>query len=324
MRWAVAHDPDAVVLGAMPAGVPADVPAGIPGVGAAYGLRLGDVPGAAHLLGAPVGDETAWTVRRVLDPAPDPDLDDAEDGAEDVVGPEQARHPLADGGWAVVDRRSATTTLWTPRPVRDAEVVHPYLASTAVVVAHWQGRLALHAGAVLLSVGSTGAVVAVLGARDAGKSTTTWALRQAGCPLVTDDVLVLDPHGHRVWPGPGCVDLRAGAAGHFEVGEALGVVGRRERWRVAAGDGELPARLHLAAVVEPVWGEPAVEDVPVPERLALLAGALALRVAPADPGALLRLLALPFLRWRRPRDFTALPAAVTDLLGALRARVPGA
>ena len=286
------------------------MPSTPPAAPVAYGLALPDLRGAAHLLRRPRGDETPWRVERLLDPDPAP--------ATTAVDADRAVLPLA-GGRVEIDRATATTTFRTPAAPADAEVVHPHLASTAVTVAHWQGRIALHAGAVVAG----GRVWAVLGERGAGKSTAMYSLVRAGYPLVTDDVLVLD--GRRVLPGPRCIDLRRPTAEHYGVGEDLGVVGRRQRWRVElpAGDGggELEHDLELAGLVHLAWGgEVAVDDVPLDRRWPALLESLALKLPPADQRGLLRLLALPTLRFRRPQRFADLDRAAHALGAELSRR----
>lgn len=268
----------------------------------AYGLALPDLRGAAHLLRTARGGETPWRVERVVVPDEPgaPAVATAVDGDRAVLG-------LA-GGRVEIDRMGATTTFRTPVAPTDAEVVHPHLASTAVTVAHWRGRVALHAGAVVVD----GRVWAVLGERGAGKSTAMYSLVRAGYPLVTDDVLVLD--GPRVLPGPRCVDLRRPSAEHYGVGEDLGVVGRRQRWRVELPGPDLDPDLELAGLVHLDWGaEVAVDEVPLARRWPALLESLALKLPPADQRALLRLLTLPTLRFRRPQRFADLDRAAHAL-----------
>ncbi|WP_337059259.1 hypothetical protein [Kineococcus sp. G2] len=275
----------------------------------AYGLALPDLAGAAHLLRPARGGETTWRVhRRVAGPGeqdgapptggPPPDGHDEAAGHTAHLDAERARLGVPGGGSVLVDRASRTTTFTTPHPLSDAEVVHPHLASTAVTVAHWRGRLALHAAAVVAG----GRAWALLGERGAGKSTALYSLVRAGLVPVTDDVLVLD--GARVLPGPRCVDLRLPSAEHFGAGDDLGVVGRRRRWRVALEQdaGDLPDDVELGGFVHLAWGQStAVDTVPAQHRLPALLDALALRLPPADQVGLLRLLALPTVRLTRPR-----------------------
>jgi hypothetical protein len=115
----------------------------------------------------------------------------------------------------------------------------------------------------------------------------------------------------QVLPGPASIDLREGAAAHFGIGEALGRVGRRDRWRVA-----LPpaSAAPLAGWVLPLWDDDvSVTPVPLSSRLPVLMVNRALPGPPPDPAQFFELAGLPVLVWRRPRDFARM-AAVTDVL----------
>ncbi|WP_432511341.1 hypothetical protein [Kineococcus sp. SYSU DK001] len=278
---------------------------------AAYGLTFPDLVGGREFLRPARGDETPWRItREVTGPAALPTAGEPGDELTD----RHAVHPLGDGGVARIDRATRTTRLTTPHPVADREVVHPHLASTAVVTALWRGLPALHAGAVALGEN----VFALLGDRGAGKSTAVWSLLQQGFSHVSDDVVVVA--GDEVLPGPRCVDLRAPAARRLGVGEDLGVVGRRERWR-AAVPGELPATLRLAGFVHLDWTgaqRSTIGNLPFPQRLQGVAAALAARVPQHDPAGLLRLAAVPAVRWARPRDLDRVHESAAELASALR------
>ncbi|HEX6596847.1 MAG TPA: hypothetical protein VF045_07925, partial [Acidimicrobiales bacterium] len=84
----------------------------------------------------------------------------------------------------------------------DADLLHPYLAPAAALVWRWGGHEALHAGAF---AGRAGAVL-LLGAKAAGKSTTLAWLADAGVPVLSDDLAVID--GAEVLAGPRSIDLR--------------------------------------------------------------------------------------------------------------------
>jgi hypothetical protein len=198
-------------------------------------------------------------------------------------------------------------------PIGDREIVHPYLASTASVVAHWTGMHSFHAGAFLVD----GRVWGLLGARGAGKSSLLAHLALEGFPIFTDDVLVL--RDGSALAGPRCVDLRAEPASVFKVGEALGIVGTRERWRLAVGP--VPAEAPLAGWLCLGWGSFRIGVVTPQDRIAMLLGSLSLRVAPADPSALLDLVELPMLFVRRKRDFKALDSDAARLIDHLSGRL---
>ncbi|CCH85923.1 protein of unknown function [Modestobacter italicus] len=266
-----------------------------------YGLEVRGLPGAAHLLRQVRPQDPPIEVSRRVGPS---------DVERNELSDSTARYRLGSGaGSAVLDRASMTAafTLDTGHP--DGSVVHPFLALASTVFARWCGREALHAGAVEIA----GRAWGLLGVREAGKSSLVAQAHLLGLPVVTDDVLVVDDG--TALPGPGLVDLRAGAAAHLGLGEALGVVGRRERWRVPVpATGPVP----LAGWVLPSWGATAISSIPVRERLGVLRENIALGVPPTDPAHFFELGTLPMVRFSRPRDWTQLAASTGLLLEHLR------
>lgn len=266
----------------------------------AYGLCLPDLPGAADLLvDAPKG-WCEWRIDRRVNEGRPPEF----------VRQTHARFRSEPRGWVDVDRARHISTLNLPRAVRDSEVVHPYLASTASVAAHWHDMQGFHAGAFMVD----GRVWALLGDRGAGKSSLLAYLALEGLPILTDDVLVL--RGSTALAGPRCIDLRADPASRFNIGEPLGVVGTRERWRLNVGpvDPEAP----LAGWVCLDWGDTSIDIVPPPDRIRALFGSLSLRVNPSAPDTLIELSALPMLVLKRRQDFGDLDRDVARLLSYLR------
>lgn len=240
----------------------------------------------------------------------------------DAVDDERALLELHDGGGLEITRATSLAVVTLPPDAGRAGLAHPYLAPVAAVVSHWLGRESFHAGAVVVA----GAAWAVLGDGGAGKSSLLARLALDGAAVLADDMVVLD--GSDVFAGPRALDLRGDAAAELEVGVALGKVGTRERWRVRLDP--VPVRVPLRGWVTLAWGEElALEPVRPPERLAVLARYRAVRLPPADPGALLRLAALPGRTLRRPRSWSSLGPAAELLLEGLggppaRARRPGA
>ena len=268
-----------------------------------YGFRIDGVPGARDVLVAappswpPVG--VAW---REAVPGSAP--------AMDVVGPRSARLPVQTGGWTEIEREGPRIVFHLPDRPGDEELVHPYLAPGAAVLARWLGREAFHAGAVLAGGGAW----AVLGDRESGKSSTLGWLATHGHAVLADDLLVLD--GQDVLTGPRCIDLRADAAERLEAGEPLGVVGTRERWRLRLGPLAPSAPLRGWVLLD--WGEDvAVEPVRGAERLTALIPHRSVRLEPPRAGALVELASLPVLRLRRPRRWDSLPHAADRLLAAI-------
>ena len=94
-------------------------------------------------------------------------------------------------------------------PVRDLQTmkVHQAIQSAGLgLLLHQRGVLTLHASAVAIEDG----IVAFVGYKGAGKSTTAASLFAKGFPLVTDDLLVLDvdPASGEVYGYPGIPRLR--------------------------------------------------------------------------------------------------------------------
>ncbi len=210
-----------------------------------------------------------------------------------------------------MDRRAASTTLRPARPSPPPPpLVHPHLASTAVVTAAWFGRQSFHAGAFVLG----GGVWAVVGDREHGKSSALAWLTAAGFAVFADDVLVVD--ADRALAGPRCLDLRAGAAAHFGMGCDIGHVGSRRRWRVQLP--AVPPELPFLGWVILRWSDTVdVQPVPVVDRLAVLLANRGLRLPEHDARPWLGLVARPMVCLSRPRDWAAADTAMTALVERL-------
>jgi hypothetical protein len=233
--------------------------------------------------------------------------------ALEQVTADRAQVWLPGGAWATVDRERASAQLAIADEITDGAVVHPYLAPVALVMARWLGREGFHGGGIVAGGGAWG----VLGDKTAGKSTMLAWLAREGVGVVSDDVLVID--GPNALAGPRSVDLRDEAARRLGVGEPMGRVGQRERWRftLPAVEPELPLRGWITLE----WGdEVAVEPIRGAGRLPALLPHRGVRLTPLDPSVLIRFSALPHLRFIRPRDWDALPGAVERLLGAIAAQ----
>ncbi|HYI38589.1 MAG TPA: hypothetical protein VEX39_18420 [Thermoleophilaceae bacterium] len=272
----------------------------------AYGLALPGVAGerARHLAPAPKSWE-AWELER----------HDWADGRieREWLWPRRARLRVSGGGWVEIDGAARHASLHVPPGTADHAFVHPYLSMVAAMAAYWRGWHYLHAGAVVVD----GGVWGVFGQRGAGKSSTLAHLSlREGIDILCDDVLVMD--GDLVaYAGPRCVDLRGDAAERLGLGEDLGVVGGRRRWRMALDSvaPELPFR----GWVELAWaGDVAVADPAPTERFEALARNLAVRLVPPDAAALLRLADQPYMRFSRPRDYEQLDGALDQLVAVLR------
>lgn len=268
----------------------------------AYGLRLYGLEEAAELL-APA--DPGWPALNVETRR------GAVDAGHDLVGPDHASLRLRTGGRVEVERRTGEAVIRTPRELRPAEIVHPYLAPIAAVMAYWWGRESFHGGAVCIGEGAWG----ILGERGAGKSTLLAQLASTGTPVLSDDQLVVDDV--RCFAGPRSVDLRREAATRLSGADELGVVGARERWRLHLGRVSPDVRLDGWFYLE--WGE-TVSVTPVfgAERVARLGRHRGLRIPPRDPAKLLSLAARPSYVLTRPRRWDALAECAHRLTDAAR------
>src|SRR4051794_16117268 len=105
----------------------------------AYGLRLEGLDEAAALL---LEADPGWP--SLLVETRQGQIDDA----PDEVGPDHASLRLRTGGRIQVERQEGRAVISTPRVLRPLEIVHPYLAPVAAVMAYWSGRESFHGGAV--------------------------------------------------------------------------------------------------------------------------------------------------------------------------------
>lgn len=209
-----------------------------------------------------------------------------------------------------MDRRAGVATFTLAASPPASALLHPHLAAVAAVWAHWGGQDGFHAGAFLAGDGVWG----VLGDKGSGKSSTLAALARRGVPIVCDDVLVLD--GPSAFAGPRSIDLRTDAADQLGIGEPLGVVGERERWRVKLEpiQPELPFRGWIALR----WSdEPVIRPLEGAGRLRQLLANRALLIPPRAPSAVFDLAGLPFFEFGRPRRWDSIDGALAQLLGAI-------
>jgi hypothetical protein len=231
------------------------------------------------------------------------------------VDDDRAELRLRSGGQIVIDRREQTVLYRVPHPVREDELVHPYLAPAAAMINRWQGRESIHAGAFAVD----GRALGVVGTREAGKSSTLAYLALHGTDVLCDDMVIVD--GERPLAGPRSIDLRADAAERLDVGAAIGMTGARERWRLTLGP-TAPAR--LTGWVFLAWGdEIEARRLPARERIPRIAEERGLRLPPVRPDALLTLAELPAWELSRPRAWESLPQAA-DLLRELASATPTA
>jgi hypothetical protein len=264
----------------------------------AYGLRLENVERARPLLVPAAADWPRLRIRRKLGTS---------EAAFEWMTERAATLKLQNGGEIVVDRGEGQALFVLPHRVRTPELVHPLLAPVAAVMAYWLERESFHASAFVAG----GKAWGLIGERGSGKSSTVARLALDGVGIVSDDMLVLD--GLRAFAAPRSVDLRGDAAAELDAGEALGVVGARERWRLPVGP--VQDAIEIGGWFFLTWGD-RVEAAPMrgPERFTRLHGNRGAQLPPRNVDALLELASLPGWELRRPRRWTSLPHAVDCLL----------
>lgn len=270
-----------------------------------YGVRLSGI-GPSGSLGEVPPSYPEWTIsvtaKRDEPDAKDRFLEGAEWGFE-----------FGDGGLARVSQRGkgGALSLALPRPVPDRELGHPYLSVIGLVASLWGGGIAMHAG-VFEAHGSAWIVAA---AKGGGKSTTLALLAMAGQAVLADDLAVMNDQlvVHR---GPRFIDLRREVSDALGLGDAIGMLGARERWRYRIGSA--PLSLPLGGIIVPGWGEESIHRLDTRERLGLVAATLPITY-PNDRNRLILDLAntVPVLRWNRKHDLSGASDAVQRMLAAI-------
>ena len=151
---------------------------------------------------------------------------------------------------------------------------------------------------------------AVIGPKEAGKSTLLACCAREGSSVLSDDVIVLD--GGRVLTGPRCIDLREASAARLGPGVPVRRMTRRRLTLPPA-----PAEAKLRGFVHLAWGaETALVPLRPSERLARLAERRAQEGWPAIL-LLLELAARPAFELRRPRDLQSLDESAALLIERL-------
>ena len=257
----------------------------------AYGIRLSGLDAARPLLVPAASDWPSFELVNRVEPGPYSEVEH--------VGAEGAELRLRTGGRIFIDRSPGRAEFVTPRPLGSEELVHPYLAPVAAIVAHWHDRESVHAGAFTVD----GQVWGVVGDRESGKSSTLARLALDGIAIVSDDLLILQ--GTSVFAGPRAIDLREEPASKLGVGASIGVAGARERWRLRLGP--VQHELELVGWIHLAWGD-RVEAVPLEgrERIERLLSQRGARLPSLSPAVLLDLASLPSWEVRRPQAWETL------------------
>jgi hypothetical protein len=231
------------------------------------------------------------------------------DGESDRVDGDRAviRTPAA---LLRLHRAAARLEVCAPAPVPVSDVVHPALWPAAAVLARWEGRETLHAGAFTLD--GRGAW-AILGERGAGKSSLLAALALEGVELLADDLLVIDTRD--CLAGPRCLDLRPAAAAALGIAPRTELVRCTRRRRLALPPAR--ARYQLRGFVYLAWGsELRIEEMAPAERFRALVEHRRLANLGADFDHLLDLASLPAVRLARPHRWKELPEVLREITAA--------
>lgn len=262
----------------------------------AYGLRLRGVPESGL---TPV-DGLDWPVVDVRQAGGEMPLEEPWLGDHDALLELDGIRRLA------LTRSPAIATFRGPALAAD-DLLHPYLGPVGITFGRWLGRETFHAGAFLAGGGAW----AVVGPREAGKSSLLAALARRGIPVFCDDLVVID--GRDAFAGPRMLDLRERPSPDLVDAPDVEPARRGTRWRVRLG------------AVEPVvpfggwiflqWGDGV--------RLARLAATANLtRLArwrgrpelPSDPAQMLELAALPAWELRRPKGWHMVEDTIDALM----------
>jgi hypothetical protein len=270
----------------------------------AYGLHLPALADAADMLVDAPDRWSDWHIELAAGAGrPREFLDDA-----------RARLVCEPSGWVDIDRAARTSRMHLPGAPTLPEIAQPRLGITGIVAGYWRGDHSFHAGAFVAG----GMAWGILGSKGAGKSSLLAMLASMAVPVLADDVLIVNGRLD-VFAGPRCIDLRREAALALGLGESIGVLGTRERWRMHLRPA--PCEVPLGGFVCLEWGSPAVSHVPPNDRVRTLYANLALPLGeqrdPAALSTLMELLALPMVRIRRPREIERMDETADLLLGTI-------
>jgi len=270
----------------------------------AYGLSI-SAPGLDTGMRPAAGDR--WpSVRVEHDPEP-------LTGAGRRIDLDGAELELADGTRGLRLSRAGERAVFHGPEVPPDELVHPYLWPVASIFSRWLGREAFHAGAVVLDGGAW----ALLGPKEAGKSTmlACWAAR--GGAVLADDLVIIGGAGD-AFAGPRCIDLRDAVPGIAAThGLARTRGGERLRMPIAPIAPAVPFRGWLFLS----WGETIdLQRIHATLCLARLARSRAWGELPSDGAHLLALAALPAFEFARPREWGAVDASLAALAELSEAR----
>jgi hypothetical protein len=212
----------------------------------------------------------------------------------------------------VADRRQSTAIFTGPALSPD-ELLHPYLGSVASIFHRWAGHEVYHAGAFVCD----GLAWAIVGRREAGKSSLLAVLAARGWPVVADDLVITD--GGVVWSGPRSVDLRMPVPASTT---PLTLARQASRLRMSLTPA--PTQIQLGGWIFLQWADQvSMPGVAAATLLPRLARQRTWQALATDPQVLLALSSLPAWDLHRPADWTRMDESVDLLLNTLCSRRVG-
>jgi hypothetical protein len=260
--------------------------------GVAYGLRLRGLPAQGLM---PV-DSLDWPVVEVLQAGGEMPSE------EPWLGDDDALLELDGIRRVALSRAPSVATFRGPRLAAD-DLLHPYLGPVGITFGRWFGRETFHAGAFL----ADGGVWALVGGREAGKSSLLAALARRGVPVFCDDLVVID--GLDAFAGPRMLDLREHPAPALADARDVEPARRGTRWRVRLGPVDPVAPFRGWVFLR--WSDSLrLDRIPAATTLARLAGWRGRPELPSDPKQMLELGALPAWELHRPRGWHGLDETI--------------
>lgn len=246
----------------------------------AYGLVFVGLEGADQwLTEAPAGWTPVEVVQQVGEPV-----------AQNRFEADRAEIVLVGGRSVEVTRDPPTVRFVGPSVLGTDEIIHPFIAVPASVLAHWRGAEPFHAGAFVAQEKAW----LLIADRDGGKTSTLAALADRGYEVLSDDVSIVADG--MVLAGPRMLDLRDETASSVD----LGVIGSRRRWRRKLGDAG-PAR-ELGGWFHLNWGESEnIVALDTAEKIRALSAARAVRRHGVEPRQFLNCVRVPGWRVVRTR-----------------------
>jgi hypothetical protein len=223
-----------------------------------------------------------------------------------VLGGERAELELTDRLRSLSMTRRPARAIFRGPAIPPDELAHPYLWPVASIFSRWLGREAFHAGAVIVGGGAW----ALLGPKEAGKSSLLAAHAARGGGVLTDDLVVVD--GDRAFAGPRWLDLRAPLPG----GDAE-LTPTRSGTRLRMALGAIEPSVPLLGWVFLGWGDRTeLRRTRASTTLSRLARWRAWGSLASDESHLLSLAGLPAYDLTRPREWSSLEESLESLQSA--------